>query len=202
MSKIRNIILAISLILLCLAFVTYASESIGLIKNVPVEGYDIARAFGMQVLKFEFSLPDGQYDIDCWVEGWSKGAKEPLRLTMGKSQIKEVFSKGNIIISILDVATNNEDKDKNIKITISKEYIHKGKQVHIDSYSIIVENPLYGLSNSGSETYSKEPIKLDKDINLFTILGDKTRIEETSSLEEAVAIHDKVLVFKVKFTKK
>lgn len=68
------------------------------IEQVAIDGQDISDLLNLEMWKFKFHVPKGQYTNYVWMERWTRGASEPTVTVL--SQTPGVWEDGRIVVKL------------------------------------------------------------------------------------------------------
>jgi len=157
------------LIILTICLSTIASaQTIGqVVHDKDAGNNDVARALGMDLYKFNYTVDSAAYDVDVWLEQWDQGSSEPVRLTEGKTSHGNPFTKGDIVFSRADDVTTVEGGRAFWRIGFS--WADNAKTTVSSRDQKIIKNPLHGIPGGQmNSSITKSDIKLREDISLVT----------------------------------
>ncbi|MBX7245274.1 MAG: hypothetical protein K1X53_07225 [Candidatus Sumerlaeaceae bacterium] len=139
-------------------------------QDTAIHDSDWARAEGMDVWKFKYSLKPGNYDTDVWLEQWDKDSTAPRRLTFGKTSSKKVIDGGNLIVSVMDPATTQDERNKTWRVTMSRH--EDSKKLAWSKSSDLITDPFALIVGARTmAAIDQEKVKLNKEITLVTWAG-------------------------------
>lgn len=150
----------------------------GKVYQEDISSDDISRLLGAQTGKFKYTLPEGNYDTDIWLEQLDANTTEPELLVLLKNAAGTSSNGGTIWVSRTDPATTITEKNKVWKLVIVSENSIDGKSNNASaSANYLLKNPLRDLpikEQNGilaSSKLDQRVIELGKEITLMQWAG-------------------------------
>lgn len=166
--------------------------------RMDVDGADVARSLDINVYRFRYEIPEGKYNIDCWLERMDEGSTTPKRLTTGRAANAQIITGGSVILSLIENDSPVGRGDGSIRGMIYREDRGAG-QTSVTRIPVETQDVLKDLRTVTTSVSDERHFKIGEAIPVLTIGGGETS-SVTGDPEKDVATNKRLLVFRIRFT--